>query len=126
MPDFARYQLPYEKLHVWHSAKDLAKRIYGITEEFPPTERFSLANQMNRAAVSVMSNIAEGTSRLSRKDQAHFSEIAYGSLMELACQLQLAQELGYVTLECNQEVKKQFFEVAAMINALRNSQLKQV
>jgi four helix bundle protein len=126
MTGFPDHQLPYEKLRVWHSAKELAKMTYSITGSFPPSERFGLTSQINRAAVSVMSNIAEGSSRGSRKDQAHFSEIAYGSLLELACQLQLAHELRYFSDELLRTVRKDIFEVSAMLNALRNSQLKQM
>jgi len=118
------HQLPFEKLRVWHLAKDLTKNIYSITRNFPADERFGLINQINRAAVSVISNIAEGSGRTSRKDQAHFSQLAYSSLLEVACQLQLAQELGYFKQEVFQDVRKHIHEVSAMLNALRNSQLR--
>jgi four helix bundle protein len=93
------HKLTFEKLQVWHAAKDFALQIYGVTKGFPGSELYGLVSQMNRAAVSVMSNIAEGSSRTSRKDQAHFSQMAYSSLMEVACQLQLALELKY----CNSQ-----------------------
>jgi four helix bundle protein len=77
--------LPFEKLQTWHVAKDFAKRIYIAAKLFPSSERHGLTSQLQRAAVSVMSNIAEGSARTSRKDQAHFSQLAYSSLMEAAC-----------------------------------------
>ncbi|MEI7885730.1 MAG: four helix bundle protein [Clostridia bacterium] len=86
----------YRKLDVWHLAKNLAIKTYQITKTFPQEEKFTLTSQINRSAVSVPSNIAEGCSRTSFKDQAHFSEIAYGSLMELACQMEIAKDLGYM------------------------------
>lgn len=126
MLDSQEHRLPFEKLHVWHSAKDFTKNIYGITKTFPQDERFGLTNQMNRAAVSVMSNLAEGSARTSRKDQAHFSQIAYSSLMEVACQLQLAHELDYCSLESFQLSRQQILALSSKINALRRSQLKEV
>ena len=119
------HRFPFEKLLVWHSAKDFAKSIYGITVHFPQDERFGLTSQMNRAAVSVMSNLAEGSSRISRKDQAHFSQIAYSSLMEVACQTQLAHELGFCSAESYKLVREQILELSSKINALRRSQLKE-
>ncbi|MBV5329658.1 MAG: four helix bundle protein [Chlorobium sp.] len=119
------HKLPFEKLLVWHSAKDFTLNIYGISKTFPPDERFGLTNQMNRAAVSVMSNLAEGSARTSKKDQAHFSQIAYSSLMEVACQIQLAHELGYCALESFQRIREQILELSSKINALRRSQLKE-
>ena len=126
MPEFQEHKLPFEKLLVWSSAKDVTKNIYGITRNFPVDERFGLTNQMNRAAVSVMSNLAEGSARTSKKDQAHFSQIAYSSLMEVACQLQLAHELGYCSLESFQWIRQQILELSSKINALRRTQLKEV
>ena len=77
------YQFSFEKLEVWQLAKELVLQIYGISKKFPDSEKYGLMSQMNRAAVSVASNIAEGSSRISKKDQAHFSQLAYSSLMEL-------------------------------------------
>ncbi|WGK63984.1 four helix bundle protein [Croceiramulus getboli] len=77
------YEFSFEKLEVWSDAKDLVKQIYTQTKKFPDDEKFSLTSQLRRAAVSVGSNLAEGTSRRSKKDQAHFSNLAYSSLMEV-------------------------------------------
>src|SRR2546423_4801816 len=79
-----RHVYPFEKLRVWQSARSLIKNVYRATKFFPCSETYGLTSQTNRAAVSVAANLAEGASRTSRKDQAHFSQIAYGSLMELA------------------------------------------
>ncbi|HKP46238.1 MAG TPA: four helix bundle protein, partial [Pyrinomonadaceae bacterium] len=79
-----RHQYSFEKLRVWQSAREVAKTVYTTTAAFPQREVYGLVSQCNRAAISVAANIAEGSARQSRKDQAHFSEIAYGSLMELA------------------------------------------
>ena len=66
----------FHKLQVWHLAKDLAKEIYGITKGFPAEEKFGLVSQLNRATISVASNLAKGSGRMSRKDQAHFTQLA--------------------------------------------------
>lgn len=79
---------------------------------------------MNRAAISVVSNLAEGSSRTSLKDQAHFSQLAYSSLMELACQLMMAEDLEYLPTESKKNLRMELASLANKINALRNSQLK--
>jgi four helix bundle protein len=118
------HELPFEKLQTWHVAKDFAKRIYIVAKQFPSSEQYGLTSQIQRASVSVMSNIAEGTARISRKDQAHFSQLAYSSLMEAACQLQLAHEIGFVSVEDYSELREYVTELSIKINALRRSQLK--
>ncbi len=80
----------FEKLDVWQKAVEFADGVYGITGRFPGEERFGLTSQMRRAAVSISSNVAEGTGRSSDRDFAHFVEIAYGSLMEVVSQLKVA------------------------------------
>jgi four helix bundle protein len=73
----------FEKLKVWQLGREFVVRIYQVSAGFPVDERFGLTNQIRRAAVSVPANIAEGCSRISGKDQAHFSQFAYSSLMEV-------------------------------------------
>ncbi len=77
-----------------------------ITDQFPNNEKYGLVSQINRAAVSITSNLAEGTSRSSNKDQAHFSQIAYSSLMEVICQLNIAFELNYIESEQYMKMRK--------------------
>lgn len=86
----------FHKLQIYHLSKEIAINTYNLTKQFPQEERFALVHQMNRSAVSVPSNIAEGTSRKTHKDQAHFINMAYGSLMEMVCQSEIALELGYI------------------------------
>lgn len=81
------YLYAFEKLIVWHDARQFVKEVYVITSELPEKEKYGLCSQMQRAAVSVVSNIAEGASRNSLKEQLRFYEIAYGSLMEVYCQM---------------------------------------
>jgi len=118
------YRLPFEKLQLWHTTKDFTKRIYVATKQFPLSEQYGLINQLRRAAVSVMSNIAEGSARTSKKDQAHFSQLAFSSLMEVACQLQLAHEMDYVGIDEYKELRKNISDISIKLNALRRSQLK--
>ena len=116
------YLFPFEKLDVWHKSKELVLEIYSVTAKFPDKERFCFVSQMNRSVLSVSSNIAEGTSRASEKEQAHFTEIAYGSLMEIACQLIISTELGYLP---DEDLKKQLIkitEISRMLTALRSYQ----
>lgn len=115
---------PHEKLEVWQLAKSLAKRVYEITANFPREERFGLVDQMRRAGVSVMSNLAESCGRTSARDQAHFSQMAFGSLLELDAQLQLARDLNFLTESNYQEVRQPIMELVKRISALRSSQLK--
>lgn len=118
----AKHEYPFEKLRVWQSARALAKNIYTATARFPKGEVYGLISQCNRAAVSVAANLAEGTARQSRKDQAHFSEIAYGSLMELSCLLILCVDVEILGPEVEGELRKSIEDVSAQLNALHRSQ----
>ena len=69
------YLFPFEKLEVWQLAKELALNIYNISKKFPSNEQYGLTSQINRAAISVASNLAEGSSRTSQKDQAYFHSL---------------------------------------------------
>jgi four helix bundle protein len=73
----------FEKLEVWQLSRKLVKITYGLTNTFPVEEKFGIINQMRRAAISVSSNISEGSSRSSFKDQARFTVISYGSLIPI-------------------------------------------
>jgi len=117
------HQFGFEKLEVWQLAKDFVVKIYKLTKEFPDFEKYGLISQINRASVSVASNLAEGTSRTSPKDQAHFSQLAYSSLMEVLCQLIIANELGYLDDVELAKLRKLSEEISNKINALRNYQL---
>jgi four helix bundle protein len=86
----------FEKLIVWQNARKLVKEIYCLTKSFPLEEKYGLASQIQRAIISVGSNIAEGSSRTSNKDQGHFYQTAYASLMEVLCQLTLCLDLGFI------------------------------
>lgn len=74
------YRFGFEKLEVWQKARKLTVEIYQLTEKFPEREKFGLTNQLRRASVSIGANIAEGATRSSAKEQAHFSSISYGKI----------------------------------------------
>jgi four helix bundle protein len=116
------YQFSFEKLEVWQLAKDLVLTIYGTSKKFPGNEKYGLVSQMNRAAVSIASNIAEGSSRMSKKDQAHFSQLAYSSLMELVCQLDICKDLDFIKKEDYVNIRNKMMTLSNKINALYQSQ----
>jgi len=117
------YQFPFEKLYVWQNTRTLILSIYKITASFPKEEKYCLTDQIRRAVVSVASNIAEGSSRLSSKDQSHFTNLAYSSLMEVLNQLYIASDLNYISSELFSELKLKISEISNQLNALRKSQL---
>ncbi len=112
----------FEKLRFWDEVRELIKTIYNLTKTFPDDEKFGLVNQMRRAVVSVSSNIAEGSSRVSFKDQAHFYQIAFGSLIELLSQIIVSKDLGYCTENELREIRKQIENISIQLNALRKAQ----
>ena len=89
----------FERIEAWQQARQLNREVYCLTRKFPKEVMFGLTSQIRRAAVSVVSNIAECSGRNSDADFAHFLEISYGSLMEVASQLFLALDQGYITQE---------------------------
>lgn len=105
-------------LIVYQKSKQLVIDVYKLLELFPDTERFALCNQVRRAVMSVPSNIAEGMGRISNKDQAHFLNIAYGSLMEVYAQLDIAHDLGYVNNEMFNQVENDVEEISKMISVM--------
>lgn len=116
----------FEKLNVWQEAKKLVVDVYQLLDCFPKFEKYALCDQIRRAIVSVPSNIAEGCGRVSIREQVHFLEIAYGSLLEAFNQLLIAIELNYITEKSVEEIKPTIDAVAKMLNGLRNSNLKKL
>ena len=111
----------FEKLVAWQVAKETTKSVYKLVNKFPSHEQFALCNQIRRAAISVPSNIAEQTGRSSNREKIHFLEIAYGSLMEIYCQLQIAMELGYISQSDLQGIRPDIFKTSKLISGLRKS-----
>lgn len=111
----------FEELEVYQIARQYVKNIYELSDTFPAKEDFALTSQIRRAAVSITSNIAEGTSRFSLKDKSHFIEIAYGSLMETYSQLQVAVDLGYISQDEIATLHPIVVELRNRLSALRRS-----
>ena len=111
----------YRNLQAYQSSKQLVSDIYCLLKHFPKEETYSLCDQLRRAVVSLPSNIAEGMGRFSVKEQIHFIEIAFGSLNEVMCQLELAMELNFITEEQLIESEEQIKTIAQMLSGLRTS-----
>ena len=111
----------YRKLVAYQKAKEVVKRTYKLLKKFPAEERYAMCDQLRRASVSITSNIAEGVNRFSVKDKAHFIEVAYGSLMEVSSQFEIAEDLGYVTSEERLSMDQLIEEDARLLSGLLNS-----
>jgi four helix bundle protein len=111
----------FEKLDVWQKAIDFADLVYKHTRDFPADERFGLTNQMRRAAVSISSNIAEGTSRISQTDFARFIEIATGSVFEVVSQSFIGRRQGFLNEENFRAMYGAADQIGRMLSGLRKS-----
>ena len=117
------YKFSFEKLHVWIDSKELIKLIYIITKDFPNEEKFGLTSQLRRASVSIASNLAEGTSRKTNKDKAHFTTLSFSSLMEVLNQIIIARELNLIDENNYQILRTDIEKISNKLNALRKAQL---
>jgi four helix bundle protein len=122
--NMARKQFAFEKLEVWQEARKLVVGVYQQPRAFPKTELYGMTSQLNRASISVANNLAEGSARASLKDQAHFSNQAYGSLMETGSDLIISSDLGFIHAEPSDALLNQAYDLAVRINNLRDSQLR--
>lgn len=113
--------LNYKKLVVWQLAKDIAIDTYSVTKLFPQEERYGIVSQLTRAAVSVPSNLAEGSSRSSAKEQIRYIEVAYGSLMELSCQIDISYDLGFIDKKDFDSINKKIDNLSVKLTNFRNS-----
>ena len=111
----------YRKLIAYKKGKEVVKRTYQLLKKFPADERYAMCDQLRRASVSITSNIAEGINRFSVRDKAHFVEMAYGSLMEVSSQFEIAEELGYVSSEDRLSMDMLIEEEARLLSGLLNS-----
>ena len=119
----------FRNYKIYQDAMEIAKMTYIVTGAFPKSEIYALSAQLNRAAVSIASNIAEGASRDSEKDFAHFLEISLGSSFEVETQLVIAKDLGYNKegiisglLDKIQRIEKQINQLIRKIRPIANSQ----
>ena len=111
----------YRDLIVWQKAMELVKKTYAIIAILPKEEKYALCDQLKRASISVPANIAEGMGRRSKKEQIHFLEIAFGSLMETFCHIEIAKDLGYITEEQLNEKEKRIEIISKRLSKLTSS-----
>ena len=111
----------FEKLVVWQKSIEFSSQVYKLTQGFPNEERFGLTSQMRRASVSISSNIAEGSGRSSDNDFARFIEIAYGSLMEVVSQMNIAKSQNFLQHGDFEELYQRANELSRMLSGLRTS-----
>ena len=111
----------YRKLIAYEKAKEVVKHTYKLLKKFPAEERYAMCDQLRRASISITSNIAEGVNRFSVKDKSHFIEMAFGSLMEVSSQFEIAEELGYITVEERLSMDQLIEEVARLLSGLQKT-----
>ena len=113
----------FEKLEVWQLSRSLVKTIYSITNNFPSEEKYGITSQIRRAAISVSSNLAEGSSRKTPKEQARFTQIAFASLLELLNQLIICNDLQYISEKELLKIREDIEMISNKLNSLYNSQI---
>lgn len=111
----------FRNYDVWIDSVDMSIDIYKITEMFPKSEKYALSDQIQRASVSVPSNIAEGCSRKSEKEFSHYLEMSLGSSYEVETQLEIARRLKYITKEQFDEQMEKLFSIEKRLLGLINS-----
>ncbi len=111
-------KLYYKNLKVYQVSKVVVKDVYQLIKKYPTEERYALCDQLRRAIVSVPSNIVEGLSRTTDKEKHHFLNIAYGSLMETLCQLDISADLGYITNDELKHVEDESVELIRMMKGM--------
>ena len=111
----------YKDLEVWQKAMDMVVMCYQTTKNFPKNEVYGLASQLQRAAVSIPANIAEGRERKYSKEFVQYLSIAYSSLAELETHIQIAQRLNYINSTKTKQLLEKTSEIGRMINGLRKS-----
>lgn len=116
----------FRNLDAYAEGKNIIKEVYRLLKGFPSEERYAMCDQLRRAAVSITSNIAEGSGRVSIKEKIHFIEFSYGSLMEVLSQLDVACDLGYISVMDFEQVERKIDHEARLISGLRNYFEKQL
>lgn len=111
----------FTDLNAWKEGHAMVLYVYEVTDNFPSSQRFSLVNQIQRAAVSVTSNIAEGFSRNSNKEKINFYYISLGSLTEMQNQILIAKDLHFCSEESYQKIADQSIIVSKLVNGLIKS-----
>jgi len=115
----------FEKLEAWKVAKEFAIFIYRITENFPEEEKYELTRQLRKGAIGIPSHLAEGSGRITGKDKAHFTSMAFSTLMEIINQIIISYEFGYLSEKDYIESRKRADRLGYLLHQLRQSQLDQ-
>ncbi|MBO4729977.1 MAG: four helix bundle protein [Bacteroidaceae bacterium] len=115
------HNFSFETLNVYQAVRNLVKEIYIAQKHLPKEETYALGDQIRRAAISISSNLAEGSARSSYREKIHFIEISYGSLMEVYSQLQLGVDLNYIEQETFLSIREDIINIAKMMSGLKSS-----
>ena len=115
----------FQNLIVYQQAKELVKLVYALIKKFPSDERYALCDQLRRSVISIPSNIAEGMGRMAEKEQGHFINIAFGSLMEVLAQIDIAKDLDYITNEEYESIHNDCLELIKLLTAIIKSSRKE-
>ena len=111
----------YRKLDVYNLSKQFVMQVYQLLRGYPEYERYALCDQLRRAVISIPSNIAEGAGRMALKERLHFYDIAYGSLTETVCQLEISRDLGYINDEQFSSLEETAKRISMTLIALKKS-----
>ena len=114
-------QFGFQRLEIYQLAKALVLTSYQLTKKFPQDEKFALVQQINRAAISIPSNIVEGYGRTTAKDKSHFLNMAYSSMMELICQYEISEALGYIDHADLDDITASVYRLSVKISKFRQS-----
>ena len=117
-------KMNHKNLRVYKEAKELVILVYQLLRKFPHEEQYALCDQLRRAVISIPSNIAEGMGRVSHKEQIHFLEIAFGSLMDVGAQMDIAADLGYISAQELELTELKIDALAGMLSGLRKVRLE--
>lgn len=115
----------FENLEVWNDSRKLISEIYKVSAAFPTEELYGITAQIRRAALSISLNIVEGSSRITKKDQANFYKIAYSSATEVLGALFIAVDLGFLNEEQFNTIRSKIEKITYKLNALRKAILNQ-
>ena len=111
----------YKKLDAYIVAKEFTMYVYSLQRKFPSHEQYAICDQLRRTAVSVPSNIAEGMGRMTIKERLHFMEISYASMMEVLCQLDISQSIGYISTEELEKAEEIADHLSRIMSGLRKN-----
>ena len=118
-------QNSFRDLDAYKAGKVLIKEVYRLLKKFPKEEQYAMCVQLRRAAISITSNIAEGSGRVSNKEKVHFLEFSYGSLMEVLSQMDVACDLEYITTEDFNNIEVLVENVGRPLSGLKSYFAKQ-